>query len=111
MRWAGEEHHPKAPSCRQVASISCSRRHAYKVVTDLSKLIDAKRTLKGARVATGLTSCSDDGMVLTVPDEIMVLTKEQYELLPSRSLQNIGPSTAFGYHGGVCGKVGERWGD
>jgi hypothetical protein len=56
----------------------------YKVVTDIAKVIDAKRRTKGARLATMPASFTDGNVQLTVPDDLIVLTKGQYELLLSQ---------------------------
>jgi len=56
----------------------------YRVVTDIAKVIDAKRRIKGARVATLPASFTDGEVRLTLPDDLIVLTKEQYELLLSQ---------------------------
>ena len=40
-----------------------------------------KKRLKGARVATLPTAFADGEVTLTVPNDLIVLTKEQYELL------------------------------
>jgi hypothetical protein len=57
---------------------------AYRIVTDIAKLIDAKKRVKGSRVATLPASFTDDGVVLSIEDELIILTKEQYELLLSK---------------------------
>lgn len=57
---------------------------AYRVVTDIAKMIDAKKRLKGARVATLPTSFADGEVTLAIPDDLVVLTREQYELLLSQ---------------------------
>ncbi|MGA8043515.1 MAG: hypothetical protein WCA37_11990 [Terracidiphilus sp.] len=57
---------------------------AYRVVTDIAKVIDAKKRLKGVRIATQPTSFEDGSVSLTLNDDLLVLTKEQYELLLSQ---------------------------
>jgi hypothetical protein len=57
---------------------------AYRVITDIAKIIDAKKKLKGTRVATRPTAFTDEGVVLTAPEELIVLTRKQYELLLSQ---------------------------
>ena len=57
---------------------------AYKVVTDIGALITAKKKLKGERVATTATQFSEFGVQLKAGEELIVLTKEQYELLLSQ---------------------------
>ena len=54
---------------------------AYRVVTDIGKLIYAKKQLKGRRVATIPTEFADGEVQLSAPDELVILTKLQYELL------------------------------
>jgi len=58
----------------------------YKVIVDIGKLIDAKRRLRGSRVATIPTNFSDGRVILLLPDGSLELTKEQYELLLSRRI-------------------------
>jgi hypothetical protein len=59
---------------------------AYKVVTDLAKLIDAKKRLRSARVATVDTTFVEGGVRLLADADVIVLSKEQYELLLTRSV-------------------------
>lgn len=59
---------------------------AYRVITDIAKAIDAKKRIKGARIATLQASFEDSQVTLTVPDDLIVLTKEQYELLLTKKV-------------------------
>lgn len=59
---------------------------AYRIITDLAKVIYAKKKAKGERISTMPASFRDDGVALTAPDELILLTKEQYELLLSRRI-------------------------
>ena len=54
------------------------------IISDLGAMIMAKKKLRGARVATIPTEFVDNEVRLTVPDETVILTKEQYELLLSQ---------------------------
>jgi hypothetical protein len=54
---------------------------AYRVVTDIAKLIDAKKRARGKRIALLPTVFEDGQATITAPDDVIVLTKEQYELL------------------------------
>ncbi len=57
---------------------------AYRVVTDIAKLIDAKKRTKGKRVALLSTAFDEGKVTITVQDDLIVLTREQYELLLSQ---------------------------
>lgn len=57
---------------------------AYTVLKDIVKMIDAKKRTKGARFATLKTSFDEGQIIVRFEDEIIVLTKEQYELLLSQ---------------------------
>lgn len=59
---------------------------AYKIITDIARTIDAKKRVKGDRIATLPTSFSDGEVTLKLPDDLIVLTKEQYELLLSQKI-------------------------
>jgi hypothetical protein len=67
-----------------VSAVTNSVSGAYRIVTDLAKLIDAKKRSKGARIATLPAEFSDGGVVLSASGELIILTKEQYELLLSQ---------------------------
>jgi hypothetical protein len=64
--------------------ITASISGAYRVIIDIAKLIDAKKRAKGKRIALLPTAFSDRQVTLTVLDDLIVLTKEQYELLLSQ---------------------------
>lgn len=59
---------------------------AYRVITDIAKVIEAKKKLKGKKVSTQPASFEDGSVTIELPDEVelMVLTKEQFELLLSQ---------------------------
>ena len=57
---------------------------AYKVITDIGVMLEAKKTLKGQRMATLPTVFSDGEIEVSAPEGLIVLTKEQYELLLSQ---------------------------
>lgn len=57
---------------------------AYRVLTDIAKLIDAKKRTKGARVATLETAFDDGQVIIAVLEDLIILTKEQYQLLLSQ---------------------------
>jgi hypothetical protein len=59
---------------------------AYRIITDIVKAIDVKKRLKGAKVATLPTSFNEGEVVLNAPDDLIVLTREQYELLLSQRI-------------------------
>lgn len=59
---------------------------AYKVLKDIAACIDAKKKLKGAKVATAETKFEEHQVKLVLPDELILLTKEQYELLLSKKI-------------------------
>jgi hypothetical protein len=59
---------------------------AYRIVTDIAKVIEAKKLAKGARIATIPAKFDDGSVELTLENERIRLTKEQYELLLSRRL-------------------------
>jgi hypothetical protein len=58
----------------------------YRVVTDIAKLIDAKKRTQGRRVALLPTSFKDGCVTITYLEDLIVLTKEQYELLLSQKV-------------------------
>ncbi len=59
----------------------------YRVVTDLAKLLDVKRFLKGKQISTTEAKFDDRTVVLVLSDRTrMALTKEQYEMLLSRRI-------------------------
>lgn len=60
----------------------------YRVISDIAKVIDAKKRAKGARVSTLPTSFAEKGVTLTVHEDSILLTKEQYELLLSRQIDH-----------------------
>lgn len=57
---------------------------AYRVIVDIAKLIDAKKRAKGKRVALLPTAFSDGEVTITADADLIVLTREQYELLLSQ---------------------------
>ena len=57
---------------------------AYKVITDIGKLIDARKKLKGRRISTVPATFPDGEVHLVVFGDLLVLSKEQYELLLSQ---------------------------
>jgi hypothetical protein len=59
---------------------------AYRIIIDIAKLIDAKKRAKGRRVALLPTAFADGRVTLTVDDDLIVLTREQYEILLSRGV-------------------------
>lgn len=59
---------------------------AYRVVTDIIKVVDAKLKLKGTAPNKVAAVLSDSGVVLELPDGSVTLTKEQFELLLSRRI-------------------------
>ncbi len=59
---------------------------AYRVVTDIARMIDAKKRAKGKRVALLPAEFEDGQVTLTLPDDLIVLTREQYELLLSQRI-------------------------
>ncbi len=60
---------------------------AYKVITDIGAMLEAKKKAKGERFATMPAQFTDGEVRLSAPgDELIVLTKEQYELLLSQRL-------------------------
>lgn len=59
---------------------------AYRVITDIAKYIDAKKRLRGAKVATLSAQFQDHEVRLLVGDDLIVMTKEQYELLLSQRI-------------------------
>ena len=67
-----------------VTAVSNSLSGLYRVVTDLAKMIEAKKRLKGGRIATTQTEFAEGRVILMLPDGPLELTKEQYELLLSR---------------------------
>jgi hypothetical protein len=58
----------------------------YTVVTDLAKLVEAKKKLRGERANKAKASFSEDGVRVGLAGEDVVLTKEQYEMLISRRI-------------------------
>jgi hypothetical protein len=71
-----------------LSAVTLATSGGYRVVTDIAKLIYAKTKLKGAKVATQRATFDDGAVTLELPDEkgLLVLTKEQYELLLSKRL-------------------------
>lgn len=59
---------------------------AYRIITDIAKHIDAKKRLKGARIATIPAQFQDHEVRLPVGEDLIVITKEQYELLLSQRI-------------------------
>lgn len=69
-----------------LSTVSLASSGAYRVVTDIAKLIFAKKKLKGAKLATQHAVFEDGSVALELPNdkELLILTKEQYELLLSK---------------------------
>ena len=59
---------------------------AYRIIIDIATYIDAKKRLKGAKLATIPAQFQDHEVRLLVGDDLIVLTKEQYELLLTQRL-------------------------
>lgn len=57
---------------------------AYRVIVDIAKMMDAKKRAKGIRIGLLPTSFEDGVVKLTVDSDLIILTKEQYELLLSQ---------------------------
>ncbi len=57
---------------------------AYKVITDIGAMLNAKKKLKGQRVALTPAAFPNGEVQLETLDGLVLLTKEQYELLLSR---------------------------
>lgn len=58
---------------------------AYKIITDIAAMIEAKKKAKGDRIARMLAQFDDGNVRLTASDkETILLTREQYELLLSQ---------------------------
>jgi hypothetical protein len=59
---------------------------AYKILKDIAAYIDTKKKLKGARIATTETKFEENQVRLILPGELILLTKEQYELLLGKKI-------------------------
>lgn len=58
---------------------------AYKLITDIAAMLEAKKKAKGERIARITAQFNDGEVRLLTPDgELIILTKEQYELLLSQ---------------------------
>jgi len=57
---------------------------AYKIITDIGAMIQAKKKAKGERIATIPAEFADGEVRLESPEGLVILTREQYELLLSQ---------------------------
>lgn len=76
-----------AGSALALQFVTTSVSGAYKIITDIGAMLEAKKQAKGERIARMPTEFNDGAVWLTTSDEeLILLSKEQYELLLSQKI-------------------------